>query len=163
MTPSCDDPTSHAVLDDTLYAISQICHGVNEVKDNPERLRLLEIQSRLRERLDLQCKVIFSLIDRKIIMLMIRRSAVLYYSTFSDGYLCADHCTLPIGPETGSKANMSYAYCTSRAWSLHLHPLLLDIAFLQQPLLDFPKSKKPTVVKVRSLNNHTRIGTNIAS
>ena len=51
LTPSCDDPTSHAVLDDVLFAISQTCYNVNEARDSPEKLRLLENQRLLRERL----------------------------------------------------------------------------------------------------------------
>jgi len=57
LTPSCDDPTSHAVLDDMLFAIAQTCQNVNEARDNPERLRLLENQRHLHDRLVFQDKV----------------------------------------------------------------------------------------------------------
>lgn len=57
LTPSCDDPISHAVLDDMLFAIAQTCQNVNEARDNPERLRLLENQRHLHERLIFQDKI----------------------------------------------------------------------------------------------------------
>jgi len=56
-TPSCDDPSSHAILDDVLYQLSETCHNVNEAKDSPEKLRLMENSWLLHDRLHFQDKV----------------------------------------------------------------------------------------------------------
>ncbi|TKX22848.1 RhoGEF domain-containing protein 2 [Elsinoe australis] len=51
LTPSCDDPVSHSVLDDALFMISQACHDLNEASGNTERLRALDSQRLLQKRL----------------------------------------------------------------------------------------------------------------
>jgi len=56
-TPSCDDPISHAVLDDVLYRLGETCRNVDDAKDNPDKLRLMENSRLLQERLCFPDKV----------------------------------------------------------------------------------------------------------
>ncbi|KAI4792244.1 hypothetical protein E4T44_12833, partial [Aureobasidium sp. EXF-8845] len=51
VTPSCDDPVSHAVLDDVLYRLGETCRNVDDAKDNPDKLRLMENSRLLQDRL----------------------------------------------------------------------------------------------------------------
>ncbi|PNS17392.1 Dynamin-binding protein [Sphaceloma murrayae] len=51
LTPSCDDPVAHTVLDDALFIISQTCHDVNEASGNMERLRFMDGRRLLQQRL----------------------------------------------------------------------------------------------------------------
>ncbi|THZ16224.1 hypothetical protein D6C91_06450 [Aureobasidium pullulans] len=51
LTPSCDDPNSHAVLDDVLYRLGETCRNVDESRDNPDKLRLMENSWILQDRL----------------------------------------------------------------------------------------------------------------
>lgn len=57
VTPSCDDPTSHAILDDVLYRLGETCRNVDDAKDNPDKLRLMENSRLLQERLCFADKV----------------------------------------------------------------------------------------------------------
>lgn len=57
LTPSCDDPISHAVLDDVLYRLGETCRNVDDAKDNPDKLRLMENSRLLQERLCFPDKV----------------------------------------------------------------------------------------------------------
>ncbi|KAF2150768.1 hypothetical protein K461DRAFT_323144 [Myriangium duriaei CBS 260.36] len=56
LTPSCDDPSSHAVLDDALFVISQTCHDLNEASGSAERLKVLDSQRRLEQKLHFDMK-----------------------------------------------------------------------------------------------------------
>lgn len=57
LTPSCDDPESHAVFENVLCLLSETCRNVNEAKDDPEALRLMEISHTLQDRLHLPLQV----------------------------------------------------------------------------------------------------------
>lgn len=57
VTPSCDDPVSHAVTGEVLSQLAETCRNVNEARSNPEKIRLLESSWLLQNRLYLQDKV----------------------------------------------------------------------------------------------------------
>ncbi|KAI4794339.1 hypothetical protein E4T45_12400, partial [Aureobasidium sp. EXF-8846] len=57
VTPSCDDPVSHAVLDDVLYRLGETCRNVDDAKDNPDKLRLMENSRLLQDRLYFSDKI----------------------------------------------------------------------------------------------------------
>ncbi|KAL1302767.1 hypothetical protein AAFC00_003114 [Neodothiora populina] len=61
-TPSCDDPNAHHMLEEALDQISATCRSVNEAKDNPERMRVLENSWLLHERLHFSDRVSHSLL-----------------------------------------------------------------------------------------------------
>lgn len=70
LTPSCDDPTSHAVLDDVLYRLGETCRNVDESRDNPDKLRLMENSWILQDRLCFSDKVSISSHGKFVLLIL---------------------------------------------------------------------------------------------
>jgi hypothetical protein len=67
VTPSCDDPISHAILDDVLYRLGETCRNVDDAKDNPDKLRLMENSRLLQDRLCFPDKVRVVLVSTRAV------------------------------------------------------------------------------------------------
>ncbi|KAK4964134.1 hypothetical protein LTR66_012460 [Elasticomyces elasticus] len=66
LTPVVDEPQSHATLEGVLARISETCRNINQAKDNPERMRLLEASWLLQDRLSFSDQVLSSKCRRSL-------------------------------------------------------------------------------------------------
>ncbi|KAI5254041.1 hypothetical protein E4T42_02522 [Aureobasidium subglaciale] len=94
LTPSCDDPTSHAVLDDVLYRLGETCRNVDDSKDNPDRLRLMENSWILQDRLCFSDKIPRELLLQRLGRLSLCGTLYVAYRNKSKFHGCYMICTL---------------------------------------------------------------------
>ncbi|KAG9863830.1 hypothetical protein KCU63_g5182, partial [Aureobasidium melanogenum] len=108
VTPSCDDPTSHAVLDDVLYRLGETCRNVDDAKDNPDKLRLMENSRLLQERLCFSDKIPRELLYQRLGRLSLCGTLYIAYrnkTTFQGCYMICilyESCLLLALPDRSS-------------------------------------------------------------
>ncbi|KAG9935227.1 hypothetical protein KCU98_g19986, partial [Aureobasidium melanogenum] len=108
VTPSCDDPTSHAVLDDVLYRLGETCRNVDDAKDNPDKLRLMENSRLLQERLCFSDKIPRELLYQRLGRLSLCGTLYIAYrnkTTFQGCYMVCilyESCLLLALPDRSS-------------------------------------------------------------
>lgn len=147
LTPSCDDPISHAVLDDVLYRLGQTCRNVDEAKDDPEKLRVLENSWLLQDRLHFSDKV--SAHSRPCCSCTDFSSFhVLRCFNVLGVFLFAVLCTSRIGPGTRFKGVIWSVFYTSRAFCWRQQIASPGTRCLSGLRWLRPVSKKVTTAKV---------------
>ncbi|KAI4722642.1 hypothetical protein E4T48_01118 [Aureobasidium sp. EXF-10727] len=108
VTPSCDDPTSHAVLDDVLYRLGETCRNVDDAKDNPDKLRLMENSRLLQDRLCFSDKIPSELLFQRLGRLSLCGTLYIAYrnkTTFQGCYMICilyESCLLLALPDRSS-------------------------------------------------------------
>ncbi|KAK6003152.1 hypothetical protein QM012_000997 [Aureobasidium pullulans] len=108
VTPSCDDPSSHAVLDDVLYRLGEMCRNVDDAKDNPDKLRLMENSRLLQDRLCFSDKVPRELLFQRLGRLSLCGTLYIAYrnkTTFQGCYMICilyESCLLLALPDRSS-------------------------------------------------------------
>ncbi|SMR50725.1 unnamed protein product [Zymoseptoria tritici ST99CH_1E4] len=57
LTPACDDPISHAEIEELRLKLNSVCHRMNAAKENPARARALEMTWLIGDRLTFSSQV----------------------------------------------------------------------------------------------------------